>query len=98
MGTLSLLGGWADKLFQVTPGGVSTVISSFASGTNPSGVAVVPGAPTPTPTAVPVGGIAELPDVSDSSGLSYIALAGLAAAALLALTAGAWYARRRWLS
>jgi protein-disulfide isomerase len=51
--------------------------------------------------APPVGGIAELPDVagdSGSSGPSYFALAGLAAAALLALTAGAWYARRRWLS
>jgi len=45
----------------------------------------------------PVGGIAELPQVSDSSGLSHSALAGLAAAALLALTAGAWYARRRWV-
>ena len=46
---------------------------------------------------MPVGGIAELPDVSDSSGRHYIALATLAAAALLVLTAGAWYARRRWL-
>ncbi len=45
----------------------------------------------------PVGSIAELPDVSDSSAPNYIALAGLAAAALVALTAGAWYARRRWL-
>jgi Tol biopolymer transport system component len=44
-----------------------------------------------------VGGTAQLPDVSDSSGLNYIAVAGLAAAAMLALTAGAWYARRRWL-
>jgi hypothetical protein len=45
----------------------------------------------------PVGGIAELPDVGqgDSSARNFIALAG-AAAALLALTAGAWYARRRW--
>ena len=49
-------------------------------------------APTPTP---PVGGIAELPDVSDSSGRNYMALAALAAAALVALTAGGWYARRR---
>jgi hypothetical protein len=44
-----------------------------------------------------VGGIAELPQVSDSSGPSRGALAGLAAAALLALTAGAWYSRRRWV-
>ena len=43
----------------------------------------------------PVGGIAALPDVSDSSGRSYVALAALAAAALVALSAGGWYARRR---
>ena len=48
----------------------------------------------PPPPAV--GGIAELPDVSDSSAANYIALAGLAAAVLVALSAGAWYARRRW--
>jgi len=48
--------------------------------------------------APPVGGIAQLPDVSDSPARNYIPLAGLAAlAALLALSAGAWYARRRWL-
>jgi alpha-tubulin suppressor-like RCC1 family protein len=43
-----------------------------------------------------VGGIAELPDVSDSSGPNHITLVGLAAVALLALTGGGWYARRRW--
>jgi hypothetical protein len=43
-----------------------------------------------------VGGIAELPDVSNSSGRNYVALAGLTAAALVALAAGAWLARRRW--
>jgi len=47
---------------------------------------------------MPVGGTAQLPDVSGSSGRNYIALAGLAAGALVALTAGAWYVRkRRWL-
>jgi hypothetical protein len=46
-----------------------------------------------------VGGIAELPEVSDSAARTYAPLAALAAAALaLALTAGAWYARRRWIS
>jgi hypothetical protein len=51
---------------------------------------------TPCPAApAPVGGIAELPDGSDSSARSYIALAALAAAALAALSAAAWYARRR---
>jgi len=43
-----------------------------------------------------VGGIAELPEVSGSAGRSYVVLAGLAAAALVALGAGAWYARRRF--
>lgn len=43
----------------------------------------------------PVGGIAALPDVSDSSGRSYVALAALAAAAVVALATGGWYARRR---
>jgi hypothetical protein len=42
----------------------------------------------------PVGGIAQIPDVSDSSPPNYIALASLAAAALLALTTAAWYATR----
>jgi len=42
----------------------------------------------------PVGGMAELPDVSDLAGRNYIGLAGLAAAAA-AIAAGGWYARRR---
>lgn len=45
----------------------------------------------------PVGGIAELPDVTGSSSPNRMAMAGTAAAALAALTAGAWYARRRWV-
>jgi hypothetical protein len=49
------------------------------------------------PAPPPVGGIAELADASGSSGLKYIALATLAAAAVIALTAGGWYARRRRL-
>jgi hypothetical protein len=52
------------------------------------------------PLVDPVGGIAELPDVAGDSGSSTGAYAGLAgglAAAVLALTAGAWYARRRWI-
>jgi hypothetical protein len=44
----------------------------------------------------PVGGIAELPDVSGSSDPNYALVAGVIAAAVVALTAGAWYARRRW--
>ena len=45
-----------------------------------------------------VGGLAELPDMAGGSGSStgtYAALAGGLAAAVLALTAAAWYARRR---
>jgi hypothetical protein len=49
-----------------------------------------------------VGGLAELPEVSDSPGRNYVVLAGGLAAgalvALLAITAGGWYVRRRWLS
>jgi len=45
----------------------------------------------------PVGGIADLPHASGSSGPNHLALAGVAAALLVALTAGGWYARRRWL-
>jgi len=44
----------------------------------------------------PVGGVAELPDASGSAGRNYIPLAALAAA-LVALSAGGWYARRRLL-
>ena len=51
-----------------------------------------------------VGGIAELPDIAQApashSGPStgtYAALAGGLAAAIVALGAGAWYARRRWV-
>jgi DMSO/TMAO reductase YedYZ molybdopterin-dependent catalytic subunit len=44
----------------------------------------------------PAGDIAQLPASSDSSVPSRIVLAGLAAAALATLAAGAWYARRRF--
>ena len=46
---------------------------------------------------LPVGGIALLPDLAGSSAPNYVALAGLMGLALATLTAGAWYARRRWL-
>jgi len=61
------------------------------------------GCPAVKPTTdygLSVGGIAELPDVASDSGSSagtYAALTGGLAAAVLALTAGAWYARRRWM-
>jgi hypothetical protein len=49
---------------------------------------------------IPVGGIADLPNAVDRGGSSawiYGALAGFVTAGAIALTAGAWYARRRWL-
>jgi hypothetical protein len=60
----------------------------------------LPSTPTPTPMPAapdpPVGGLAELPTAGGSSGGNYAALAGGLAAALAAITAGAWYARRRF--
>jgi DMSO/TMAO reductase YedYZ molybdopterin-dependent catalytic subunit len=44
----------------------------------------------------PVDDVTQLPDPSDSSTSNHIVLAGLAAGALVALSAGAWYARRRF--
>jgi hypothetical protein len=67
--------------------------------------------PTDTPTPGPVGGIAELAGVASTSAENartpaegsgwwadrYAALAGGLSAAVLAVAAGAWYARKRWL-
>ena len=44
----------------------------------------------------PAGGIAQLPDIAGASDPPYATIAGGLAAAALTLTAGAWYARRRW--
>ena len=46
---------------------------------------------------LPVGGVAELPDASDSSAPDYVLVAVLAGVALVTLGAGGWYARRRRL-
>ena len=46
---------------------------------------------------LPVGGVAELPDASDSSNAGYVVVAVLAGAALVALGGGGWFARRRRL-
>jgi hypothetical protein len=104
--TLEAVGdGQSDLKFYVVQGAGGQPIIVDASGTErfppevlvddpPGNVRVVVGGAC----ASPVGGIAELPGVSDSSAPNYIALAGLAAAAaLVALTGGALYARRRWL-
>jgi hypothetical protein len=92
---------------------VSGSFASEGSAEGTLRLAVVLPTPPPTPTPPPcdtgvldwtaaagyepVGGIAELPDVSDSSVSNYIPLVGLAAAALVALTAGRWHAGRRRL-
>ena len=44
-----------------------------------------------------VGGTALLPDIGDSSPSNYITLAALVGLAVVALSGGARYARRRWL-
>ena len=51
--------------------------------------------PTPPPTANPVGGVAQLPDASSTSAPNHMPLAGLAAAGLALLAAGAWYTAKR---
>ena len=51
--------------------------------------------PTPTPTPPPVGGIAELADVSGSSAASDLALLALGAVALGVFTVGGRYVGRR---
>jgi hypothetical protein len=51
--------------------------------------------------SIPVGGIAEYPEIAGSAGksssLPFGALAGAAAAGAVVLVGGAWYARRRWV-
>ena len=51
-----------------------------------------------SPMLAAVGGVAELPDVSASSGPNYFVVAVLATGTIVVLSAGAWYARRRWLA
>jgi hypothetical protein len=60
-----------------------------------AGAAALYPAPMPACAAPPVGGLAELPAAGGSSGGNYATLTGGLAAALAAITAGAWYARRR---
>jgi protocatechuate 3,4-dioxygenase beta subunit len=85
---------------------VNNVICGTTTTLSPFAVVEPESAPPPA-----VGGIAELPDLaaasaagagtpSEGSGWSpsnHAALGGGLAAALVALTAGAWYVRRRWL-
>ncbi|OFW64318.1 MAG: hypothetical protein A2Y74_06850 [Actinobacteria bacterium RBG_13_63_9] len=82
----------APSVFEVTnsAGSSASIIVN--------GIQIPPGGTAQFDLVGPVGGIADLPDVAqgDSSARTFTVVAG-AAAALLTLTAGAWYARRRWL-
>jgi hypothetical protein len=75
----------------------SGVLAAGSTQTYLAHYSTAPGQPIEVEASNPVGGIADLPDVSQSAGRNHVALAALSATALVALTAGAWYARRRWL-
>ena len=101
---------WGSNNVSVIDGATNAVVATVPVGSDPDGVAVNPNTNRiyvanwfsntvsvieDSPPAV--GGVAELPDIAgsgDSPLRNYVALAG-AAAALLALTAGVWGARRR---
>jgi len=87
--------GGADGLTAFDPStGAATQFLPLSGAPSPRVSSLVMVGPEPTGRAV--GGIAELPDVSTSSAPPYAVLAGGLAAAAVVLTAGAWYARRRW--
>jgi YVTN family beta-propeller protein len=98
---------------SVIGGGTNAVVATVSAGSSSYGVAVntatnriyVTNQNDNTVSVIedlppaPVGGVAELPDVAESTGSPrpyYVALGGLAGVAL-AITAGAWCARRRRL-
>ena len=95
---LSVGAGTVDCTYGDTCGGGSACLATISNSTN-AHVADCDGYTTKvccTATGGAVGGIAELPEVTDSSRPNYIGLAALAAAAVVALAAGAWYVRRRF--
>ena len=104
---LSVGAGTVDCTYGSTCGGASVCLATISSSTNAHVADCDPSNDYTTKvccavTGGAVGGIAELPEVAQapasragSSGSPYAAIAGGLAAAL-ALTAGAWYARRRW--
>jgi len=91
------------------PNGRQTTDCSFQGTPTPTPTATPTRTPTPPtaspgPTGGPVGGIAELPEVaqapgrqSDSPPQMHIAPTTAVAVVLVTITAGAWYAGRRWL-
>jgi hypothetical protein len=99
-GDWSFLAGASGPHVTATATDVGGNTSEFSAPvTCGSGCIAVTPTPTPTPTPVgpAVGGIAVLPDVAEdgSSSLDYAALGALVATVVMAVTAGAWYARRR---
>lgn len=114
-GAWDFLGGTVDTVAMTLTVEISH-FSTFATlgsplpPPTPTPTAAATSTPTPTPPP-PVGGIAELPGLSESSaaesaappdgsgwsGGGYAALAGVAAMAAAAIVGGGWYARRRWL-
>jgi len=87
----------AEYACVATVSGATNAHVADCDGTNDYGTKVCCYAGSALPTPVPVGGIAELPQVRGSSGPDYIAMAGGFAVVAVVLAAGAWYARRRWL-
>jgi len=87
----------SDSRPHVATDGAGHWVAVWESNDDLGGIATDPDILYAKEPVAPVGGIAQLPDVSHSSGRNYIVLAALAAAALVALGAGGWYARRRWL-
>ena len=89
---------------DLTNADLKFAIASAAPPPTPAPTAASTLTPTPVPSdTASVGGTGESPDVagpasgSDLSAGRYALLAVLAAVAVSTLTAGAWYARRRWL-
>jgi hypothetical protein len=91
---------------QSTAPGSPLIVLDYAIAVAHDGAAAV-GADDFCQVQLPVGGIAQLPDIADTADSlaetsaaspgTYAALAGGLVAAVLALSACAWYARRRWL-
>lgn len=85
--------GEANGLISFSPGSIPWGVECPAISNTP----VLEPLPVVAVPPMPVGGIAGLPPVAGSPGRPYAALAGGLATAAFALTAGAWYARRRRL-
>jgi len=106
--TDGILYGWSTTLEGGPPPGMVHTYRFQAYADGQEGTGDVGLHDGPIVLEAPVGGVVELPvegshsslraaEGSGSSAPPYAAIAGAAAAAAVALTAGGWYARRRWL-